>query len=397
MGDFQQEISDWLIAEGLSGHSFEQIVSGFCTRLHGAGIPVSRGMVSVRTLHPEVDAHSFVWTPGNELDVADFGMDSDAGGAFAASPLSWLLSRPTETELRRRLTGSDAVVDFDVLHEFRDNGITDYFIQKVAFGLVSDQAQPTGMLCSWASNRPDGFSDGDLAGFRRLAPRLGLSIRNILLREITLNILDTYVGRDAGRRILNGEIRRGSLHEVDAVILFMDLRGFTALSDRLDAGTMAGLLNDYFELMVPPIIERGGEVLKFMGDGILATFSLADIEEAEVCRTGLDAAVDILGRVERSNAARRKQGAPTMDLDIAIHLGRVMYGNVGAANRLDFTVIGSAVNEASRIEALSDGLGRHLVISETFAAAAVHCTGRLVSLGQFGLRGVRKDQELFTV
>lgn len=396
MTDLVQEVSDWLIHQGLGRTDFETVIAGFCERLRAAGVPLGRGMVAVRTLHPEIDAHSFIWRPDRPLEAADFGTDEAPSEDFLASPLHYLLTHRGETELRRRLTGPDAVLDFRVLAELRDQGFTDYCIMKVPFSVTAGTDPSTGMLCSWVADAAGGFCDGDIEVLRRLVLRLALSVSTILQREITLNVLDTYVGRDAGARILSGEIRRGSLREIDAVILFMDLRGFTALADRYDGGAMAGLLNGYFERIVPPVVENGGEILKYMGDGILATFNLEDREAADVCATGLDAALASLRAVADWNAERLTAGEPVMGLDIAIHLGRVLSGNVGTPSRLDFTVIGAAVNEASRLEALCDSLGLNLVVSETFARAATRCGGRLKSLGRHSLRGVRGDQELFT-
>jgi adenylate cyclase len=253
------------------------------------------------------------------------------------------------------------------------------------------------MLISWSCDAPGGFTDSQLASLRRLAPRFALVISNRLLREVTINVLDTYVGHQAGERILSGEIQRGSLREIDAVILYMDLRGFTALADRTDGARMAQLLNAYFERIVPEVTGRGGEILKYLGDGILATFSLDSRADDVVCRTGLDAAVAALENVGQWNRSRREQGEPVMELDVAVHLGHVHFGNVGSDDRLDFTVIGAAVNEASRLEALCDELRIHLIVSETFVASATQCAGRLTSLGRHPLRGVMGDREVFTL
>ena len=395
--DSVQDISDWLIDQGLRDGNYDDVLAAFCERLNAAGIPVRRSMLAMRTLHPEIDARSLIWRKGEPLDHEDFATDRGPTEAFLQSPFAALLADRKLQEIHRPLTGSGAVLDFPVLHEFAGQGMTDYLIIKVSFPVASLQGNPTGMLVSWTTDVEGGFSAAHLAALRRLAPRLGLVMSNRLLREITMNVLDTYVGHQAGERILSGEIQRGSLQEIDAVILFIDLRGFTALADRTDGARMAKLLNAYFERIVPEITDRGGEILKFMGDGILATFNLADIKDDVVCRTGLDAAIAALRNVETWNEARRADGKPVMELDIAVHLGRVQFGNVGAGARLDFTVIGAAVNEASRIEALCDSLDRHLLISEGFAAAATQCTGRLVSLGRHALRGVSVDQELFTV
>lgn len=395
--DAVQEISDWLIGQGLADGGYDDLLDQFCERLNAGGISVQRSMMAMRTLHPTIDARGFIWRRGGKIDIEDFTTDRGPTQAFLDSPLAYLLQNRDIREVRRPLTGPNATFDFPVLEELRDDGITDYMIMKVPFKVASLEGHESGMLISWASDAPDGFSPACISALRRLAPRLALVTSNRLLREVTINVLDTYVGHQAGARILSGEISRGSLQQIDAAILLMDLRGFTALSDRTDGAGMAALLNDYFEQIVPPVLDRGGEILKFMGDGVLATFSLKDLQDDMVCMTALNAAIEALDNVRTWNAGRATGAAPVMELDVAVHLGRVQFGNVGAGNRLDFTVIGAAVNEASRIEALCDGLDRHLLVSEAFAAAATRCTGRLVSVGRHRLRGVSRDQELFTV
>ena len=395
--DAVQEISDWLIGQGLADGGYDDLLDQFCERLNAGGISVQRSMMAMRTLHPTIDARGFIWRRGGKIDIEDFTTDRGPTQAFLDSPLAYLLQNRDIREVRRPLTGPNATFDFPVLEELRDDGITDYMIMKVPFKFASLEGHESGMLISWASDAPDGFSPACISALRRLAPRLALVTSNRLLREVTINVLDTYVGHQAGARILSGEISRGSLQQIDAAILLMDLRGFTALSDRTDGAGMAALLNDYFEQIVPPVLDRGGEILKFMGDGVLATFSLKDLQDDMVCMTALNAAIEALDNVRMWNAGRATGAAPVMELDVAVHLGRVQFGNVGAGNRLDFTVIGAAVNEASRIEALCDGLDRHLLVSEAFAAAATRCTGRLVSVGRHRLRGVSRDQELFTV
>lgn len=392
-----QKISDWLIEQGLQAGNYDDVLVGFCAQLCNANIPVIRSMLAMRTLHPSIDARSLIWRRGEPLDYEDFATDTGPTENFLQSPLAALLGDVGLMEIHRPLTGPDVVLDFPVLQEFVDQGLTDYLIIKVPFPVASLQGHQTGMLVSWSTDAPGGFTDAHLTALRRLAPRLGLVMSNRLLREVTINVLDTYVGHEAGERILSGEIQRGSLHEIDAVILFMDLRGFTALADRTDGARMAKLLNAYFERIVPEIVNRGGEILKYMGDGILATFNLRDLKDDMVCRTGLDAAIAALSNIDSWNAARVADGKPVMELDIAVHLGHVQYGNVGAGDRLDFTVIGAAVNEASRLEALCDELDRRLIISEEFAGAATQCTERLVPLGRHQLRGVSGDQEIFTV
>ena len=392
-----QQISDWLISQGLEAGTYDDILVEFSERLDDAGFGLRRSMLAMRTLHPTIDARSLIWRRGEPLDHEDFATDRGPTEGFLESPLAYLLGDTALDELHRPLHDPETPMDFPVLHQLKEQGITDYLILKVPFPVASLRGHQTGMLVSWACDAPGGFTESQLAALRRLAPRLALVMSNRLLREVTINVLDTYVGHQAGERILSGEIQRGSLHEIDAVILFMDLRGFTALADRTDGARMAKLLNAYFERIVPEITSRGGEILKYMGDGILATFNLDSLADDAVCRTGLDAAIDALQKVDDWNADRRAQGKPFMDLEVAVHVGHVKYGNVGSDDRLDFPVIGAAVNEASRLEALCDSLDCRLVISEAFARAATQCAGRLESLGRHELRGVSGDQEVFTV
>ena len=254
------------------------------------------------------------------------------------------------------------------------------------------------MVASWTTDRPGGFSNRDLALLTQLLPRLALAVQARLGHEIAVNLLDTYVGPEAGRRILAGKIRRGQLDVIAAVILYADLRGFTAATDQNPRDEMVETLNCYYDRLVPTIEEFGGQVLKFMGDGLLATFPLNGRPAAEVCERAL------VPRPRRRSSAPAScaMSAPrptrmVLDLDIALHLGDVFYGNVGSADRLDFTVIGPAVNEASRIEMLCGQHQRNLLMSETFAKAATDSADRLVSIGRFALRGVGTAQSIYTL
>jgi len=283
------------------------------------------------------------------------------------------------------------------LELFRSQGATDYVARIMPFGDSTQADRPAGVLTSWTTDRSDGFGDGEIAILDRLQPRLALTIKTILGEEITRNIADTYIGPEAGDRIFNGEIKRGSVHVIHAVILFADLRGFTNLTESVPRDTLVPLPNDYLECMARPIVEHGGQVSKFLGDGLLATFDLSDKQGDVICRSSLDAALEVLIRAGELNRERVAASKLTMEIDVALHLGDVLYGNVGAYDRLDFTVIGPAVNEASRIESLCDSVGRRLLVSNTFAEAATQCTGRLMSLGQHQLRGLHRTQELFTL
>ncbi|MCH7944358.1 MAG: adenylate/guanylate cyclase domain-containing protein [Proteobacteria bacterium] len=391
-----QAISDWLIERGLRSTGFETLIGGFCTRLAEAGVPLSRAYVSVRTLHPSIAAFDILWRPGDKIQTSLFNYDVAGAFDWGKSPFHHMLETDTPT-MRRALADPDAPLDFDVLEELRNQGLTDYFARVIRFDVANIRSHATGMATSWSTNHRQGFTAEHLDILNRLLPRLALSLDIGLARQISVNMLDTYVGHESGQRILAGDIRPGMMEVLPAVIFLTDLRGFTAVSDTMAHDRIGDMLNAYFECMVEPVKARGGQVLKFLGDGLLATFDIDAGVADGLCSQALSAAHEAVTRVRALNRERRAADWPAMEIDIALHLGDVLYGNVGAADRLDFTVIGPAVNEASRIESLCTPLGHNILISEAFAKAAKTCLGRLVSVGRHTLRGVSRDQELFTL
>lgn len=391
-----QAISNWLIDVGLMSTKFEDILAGMCERLDAAGMPLMRVMMIMRTLHPSVSALSFVWRRGRGVKGENVLVERMDNPGWLKSPVRYMLENRVY-RLRRELAGKDGALDFPILEQFRDEGGTDYYGVFVPFDIGPPPETGTGMITSWTTDRPGGFTEDEIAALERLVPRLGLTVKATLTKQIAVNVLDTYVGPDAGRHIMAGEIRRGNFEVMRAVILYTDLRDFTRTTDTVPREEIVDLLDEYFEAMIPPIVDRGGEVLKFLGDGLLATFNLAGQPKESVCSVALVAATDAVRAVRALNLRRKEALKPVMDLDIAMHLGDVLYGNVGARDRLDFTVIGPAVNEASRIEAICRKVGRNILISEAFGKAATACAHRLIPIGDHALRGVRGRQMLFTV
>jgi adenylate cyclase len=388
-------IADWLTERGLLRASFEQLVEGFCRRLRAIDVPLWRAFVSADTLHPRIRGMGCSWREDQGLRSDVYIHRLDPPEAYLRSPFKRMLDLGLH-HLRVRLDGSEPI-EFPLLDELRAQGVTDYLAQRTWFGLDGENDGRTGVLSSWATTRAEGFSERDIAIFAHLMPRLALALQARLGHDISVNLLDTYVGPEAGRRILDGEIRRGTLDVISAVILVADLRGFTAIADRSERDVLVEMLNDYLDCQVPAIVEHGGQVLKFLGDGLLATFPLAGRAPEAVCDAALDAASEVIRCVRDLGEERAGSGKPVMGLDIALHLGDVFYGNVGSADRLDFTVIGPAVNEASRIEVLCEQHDRNLLISETFARAATNSADRLISIGRYGLRGVRGAQSIYTL
>ncbi len=278
-------------------------------------------------------------------------------------------------------------MDFPVLAEFKQAGGTDYIAMplKYSSGAIN--------CITWASDRAGGFTEAEVDGLTEIAEALAIIVELQSTRRIASQLMDTYVGHRTGERVLSGAITRGATQTIHAVIWFCDLRGFTALADSLPLDRLVAMLNDYFEAIVTAVVGEGGEALKFMGDGLLAIFELNTTDDAPArCAAALRAATVASEKIAARNLDRRAAGEPEIRFGLALHLGEVTYGNIGAPKRLDFTVIGPAVNHAARLEKIASELGRHVVTSASFAAAA---QSSFESLGMHHLRGVTEPQEVF--
>ena len=373
---------------------------GFCRRLVEAGVPLWRGYAAMRTLHPQWGGYGYHWRRDlGTVEPQQFGRA--IGPDWRQSPFFYLLEQAKTTaeqdspwlHLRRRLTGPAAQLDFPVLEELAAAGGSDYFAEIVRFGGEHDLSHGTGIAYSFATDRPAGFSDDDLALLQAVLPALSLAMMTHAGHTIAASLLAAYLGEDAGRRVHSGAIERGSVESMRAALWYADIRGFTAIADGTPGPAVIELLNEVFEILTASLRKRGGQVLKFMGDGMLAIFPLLAETEAEVCRCAIDAAREAMHTLDRVNRARFEACKPVAEVDLALHIGEVLYGNVGAADRLDFTVIGPAVNEAARIETLCEPLGRKVLVSAEFAAAG-SCNG-LQPLGHHRLRGVREPRAIY--
>lgn len=395
-------VTEWLADAGLRSLPLDDIVDGFGRRLNEVGVPVARIFAGMNTLHPMVRARSLIWDRaaglGTRFEFRHVDIDAPI---IRQSPFEPML-RHGIAERRYDLTSPKPEQEVPVFEELRAAGMTEWLGRVFTFGELSPQvggpAERVGglwLVCSLTTDRPGGFGDAHIATLRELLPVFALAAKATTMRLVHEGLLAAYLGHDPAARILSGTVRRGEVQGVEAVLFFTDLRGFTALADTLPGRDLIGLLDDCFDCMVRPVSARGGEVLKFLGDGLLAIFRIEDRPHADICAAALDAAKEALALMASLAEARRVRSLPTPELDIALHVGHVNYGNVGADARLDFTVIGPAVNEASRIERLCDVLGRHLVMSQSFARAADASRHELVSLGRHRLRGVREETELF--
>jgi adenylate cyclase len=310
----------------------------------------------------------------------------EASPAYLNSPVRHI--REGGGALRRRLEGPDAVVDFPVLEELKALGANDYLILP----LRRDGARSS--FISLATDRPGGFSAGHLAAIEGLAPVIALISELFSARRMTDDLLTVYLGHDAARRVLEGAIRRGTGEAIRAVLWTCDLNGFTALSDATEPAELIGLLDRYFEAMADPVEAKGGEILKFIGDAILAIFRPKEGGEAEAARLALEAAEEALANLAALNQARQAEGKAALVTKIALHVGDMVYGNVGAADRLDFTVIGPAVNTVARVQAQCGILGEPVLATREFARLL---PGALIARGAHSLRGLSAPTELFAL
>jgi len=394
----------WAVREGLRGADAYHLFDGYCQRLVVDRFPLWRAHTAMETLHPQWSGYGYTWRRDlNAIEPEQYAHGSFEDEIWVTSPLNRLILMAEDGDpnptMRRRLERGPEERDFPVLEEFFRQGGTDYVAYLFAYGDASgrDRSQGSGIVYSFTTDREGGYSDDDVRLVQATLPGLTLAMKAHAGHVIASGLLATYLGADAGQRVHAGSIMRGSVDKLNAVIWYADIRGFTPISDSAPGPAVVELLNEMFEVLAAALRPRGGQVLKFIGDAMLATFSFEESDRAETCRRALDAAIEAIATIERMNKARAAAGLPVASADLALHLGEVLYGNVGAMDRLDFTVIGPAVNEAARIEALCEPLGRPVLVSADFVGGIAGADRRLVSLGRRTLRGVREPKEIFAL
>ncbi|MDD9875455.1 MAG: adenylate/guanylate cyclase domain-containing protein [Gammaproteobacteria bacterium] len=372
------EISDWLSAHVRmlddAGERCEAIVG----RLREAGLPIARFVVAVRSLHPQADAFSAVWEEGGDIQFREHLLANVDARERRLSPLFHATEEGRSS--RHRLDGPPQADEGGIIQDLRDAGMTDYVVIALPFSDGSHRAM------TFATRDPRGFGDRHVAILYGLTQALATTLEIRYLRHLAGTLMDTYVGTVAGRKVLDGAIKRGSGETIRAVIWFCDLRGFTALSERLSGAQLLETLNTCFDVMTLAIEAEDGEVLKFIGDAILAIFQPGgDDGDREAAARALAAAQAAVRNLSAVNHERESHGQPRIECGIALHLGDLLYGNVGGRRRLDFTVIGPEVNLASRIESMTRELKRPVLVSARFAEAH---GGAFENLGRFAFKGV---------
>jgi adenylate cyclase len=378
--------SDWLLRHAPRSLGAEGLLERLCLLLRDYGLPVTRASLNVHTLHPEIFVRNIVWSVERGTSSETILHFDLLLPIYKDSPVALIYQGAGP--IRRLLTGPQAQLDFPICRDLAQSGSTDYLILPLNF---SDGQRTYVSFCTEAEG---GFAPDGIAALVAIAPYLAIRMELASSYFATSSLLQLYLGRNAARRVLAGNFKRGRGDSIDAALWYCDLRGFTEISEHHSPTQVVEVLDSYFECVANSIRDSGGEVLKFIGDGVLAIFDFADSDPSTACRQAVEAALAALEGVERWNA-HRGAGDDPLKMGIALHAGSILHGNVGSRERLDFTVIGAAVSEVSRLEPLCRTIGVPLVMSHRFVD--LYSDSDLVGMGRFVLRGVREPQEVFSL
>jgi adenylate cyclase len=384
-----EDVVEWTLGEGKQLR-LRELIPGFCERLIEAGVPILRCSVHIRQLHPQYYTRGFFWNRG-ETEATESPREHgiEYSPAYLDSPIRRVYEK--HEDIRRRLLAPGTPRDFPILDDMERRGVTDYLVKRLPFRQGVDQA------ITLATDHPQGFSDANLAMLDTALPAFAAVAELINHERMSRVLLQTYVGKSTGNRVNAGEIRRGDVSRIRAVLLYSDLRGFTRISETLPGEDVIELLNVYFETLSAPFTAAGGEILKFIGDAVLAIMPVdgdGDGAARATCETALAAANEAVAALARLNDGCRQTGKPCFSAGLALHVGEALYGNIGTPDRLDFTVVGHAVNLVSRIEHFGAEAGRPMVLSADFARAV---SAPVRSLGRHALKGIAEPQEIFAL
>jgi adenylate cyclase len=391
-------LMNWLTGQGLTGASENDLVRGFCERCRAGGLDVSRGLVFIDTLHPIFEGRGFRWndTETNESDSFEYGStgEGDAAQTWRRSTFFHMLENG-HNEMRIDLADC-ASLDFSMIDELAAKGHRHFLAFVHRFGEAGTIGQMDCLYSYWLTRRAEGFSEQGLAALRDLVPVLGLAIKSAAQVDIARTLGRVYLGRDASEQVLRGRISRGVTERINAVLWFSDLRGSTSISESIAPDEIIPFLNDYAQAAIDAVHDAGGDVLKLIGDGVLAMFTNPDMALAK--RAALRAEHRFRQNMMALNLRRTAEARPTTSAYVGLHVGEVFYGNIGSEDRLDFTVVGPAVNEVSRIASMCRSVDRELLASSAFRTG-LDATGRgyLVSTGRYALRGIGRAQDLYTL
>src|SRR5260221_1780021 len=373
------ELFGWLTEEGRFAPDIGRLLEVLCEKLTALGVPIARATAHVRTLHPEFRGATRIWRRGESIEIRTTRHGIESTSDYQNSPIQYIIETGQwlDTILSETTDGH-----FPILATLRAQGITHYVMAPLIFSNRIVNAM------SWATDAPGGFTEADVELFRDFVTAFVPVLEATAVRRIYGELLATYVGRDPGARIMAGAIQRGDVRHLKAAMLLADLRGFSRLTDELPEGRIVELLNAFFDLVVPGVITGGGDVLKYVGDAVIAIFPVSGDDPAPACRLALVAAQTALAALDASSPEIRQH----VSIDIALHCGNAAYGNIGSGNRLDFTAIGRDLNILSRLELLCKEVGRPLLMTDAFAVGVAE---PVCEIGHFELRGFRRHQPVY--
>ncbi len=381
-----ESIAEWLISTGAEHSDLRVLTDQLAARLTAVGVPVERLNMGVLAAHPEMAGFAVLWEAGMDSAIEfPITREDTRMPIYLDSPIHFVVERREAVDFD--LTDPADVSRFPVLREFEEKGFTHYLGFPIPFG---DMGIAILTLCT---RHPDGFSASDALGVQRLFGVLSLLINVAETRRLARTVLRTYLGRDTGERVLAGEISRGEGERIQAALWFCDLRGYTAMTAEIGSFAMIEAMNQYFDCMADAVWAEGGEVLKFMGDAMLAVFRIeGDRDSAMAAQSAVRAAQSAQHALKKLSDLRVESGHLPLRAGVSVHLGSVVYGNIGASTRLDFTVMGHSVNLVARLQGLAGTMDESIVFS---AEVAVHVPGVAESIGTHEFKGVPRPIEVF--
>lgn len=385
-------VASWLASHNGVSLGASALLGGLCDRLAASGLPIARVNMALDDHHPQIAVRGFKWIAGGGVEELAFPLGEGSGKEYRRSPMA-VIREGGVSGIRQRLDGPQTSGLYGVMLDLRAEGFTDYAAMPLNFSNGSVQ------FISWATKKKGGFTTGELKQLYDLLPLMCLRFELDHSRLVTETLLNTYHGKRAAERILGGTIRRNQGERIASILVYSDLRGFTAMADRHPAETVTRVLGDYYEAVAGPIEAHGGDIIKMIGDGLLAIFTYVDpmmgpCENTQAC-AAVAAVIEAHNNLKALKSADLPDGIDALRAGFALHTGTVTFGNVGSSSRLDFTAIGPAVNEVTRLESLTKTLGAPILATSLFAR--LECTAEMTSLGFHTLRGVREPQEIFTL
>ncbi|MFK8083828.1 MAG: adenylate/guanylate cyclase domain-containing protein [Granulosicoccus sp.] len=387
------EILGWLLEFAVATENYDDLFDELCSKLRHSGLPLLRGNLGMNTLHPLVESVGLMWVHGKGLTVDGYVHGSNVRDTWLRSPLYWMISNNLG-ELRQDLTDATVRNRFPVFSDLVELGGTDYLALATRFS-DEDNANGVrnGIVTSWVSDSKNGFDEEHIDALRILQPYLALVAKLSQQQNTATNVVSAFLGKEVGKRVLKGQIQLGDVECIPAVIWLCDLRNSTAMAEQANATDYLQTLNTYFSCTAGAVVEHDGQILHFLGDAVLAIFPVTEnVTQAQAAEKALLASHDARTRLETLNQHRISMNQHTLNFGLALHVGDVLYGNIGIPDRIEFSVIGRAVNEVSRLESLTKEVGQQLLVSKAFK--------RLVdqpwrSLGTFAAKGVNDGLEVY--